>query len=78
MKFTRSQDEDIFQLARNINVGLFATIVLKDYVAAIMNTPRSNTDWWLNLGEEIKHLGHRVERGTGNVVSVEFAVLYHW
>lgn len=23
-------------------------------------------------------MGRRVERGTGNVVSVEFAVLYHW
>ena len=72
------QDEDIFQIARNINVGFFATIVLKDYVASILNTPRANTTWWLNLGEEIKSGGDRVERGTGNVVSVEFAVLYHW
>lgn len=34
------QDNDIFQLSRNINVGYFATVVLKDYVAAILNTPR--------------------------------------
>lgn len=72
------QDEDIFQLARNINVGFFATVVLKDYVSAILNTPRAGSDWWLDLGAEIKHLGKRVERGTGNVVSTEFAVLYHW
>jgi cytochrome P450 len=72
------QDEDIFQLSRNINVGFFATVVLKDYVAAILNTPRANTTWWLDLGAEIKHSGKRIERGTGNVVSVEFAVLYHW
>lgn len=72
------QDEDIFQLARNINVGFFATVVLKDYVAAILNTPRAGSDWWLDLGAEIKHMGSRVERGTGNVVSTEFAVLYHW
>lgn len=32
----------------------------------------------MDLGAEIKQLGKRVERGTGNVVSVEFAVLYHW
>jgi hypothetical protein len=51
---------------------------LGDYVAAILNTPRSNSDWSLNLGKEIKELGKRVERGVGNVVSVEFAVLYHW
>jgi len=59
-------------------VGFFATIVLKDYVAAILNTPRANSLWYLDLGAEIKNGNARVERGTGNVVSVEFAVLYHW
>lgn len=53
-------------------------MVLKDYVAAILNTPRANSEWSLNLGKEIKQGGKRVERGNGNVVSVEFAVLYHW
>ncbi|KAJ9608759.1 hypothetical protein H2200_006530 [Cladophialophora chaetospira] len=72
------QDEDIFQLARNINVGFFASVVLRDYVAAILNTPRANSEWSLNLGEEIKTHQGRVERGSGNSVSVEFAVLYHW
>lgn len=72
------QDEDIFQTARNINVGFFATIVLKDYVAAILNTPRADSLWYLDLGAEIKSGNNRVDRGTGNVVSVEFAVLYHW
>lgn len=52
--------------------------MLKDYVAAILNTPRANSTWTLDLGAEIKHSGQRIERGTGNVVSVEFAVLYHW
>lgn len=51
---------------------------MKDYVAAILNTPRANSTWSLDLGAEIKQSGKRVERGTGNVVSVEFAVLYHW
>lgn len=72
------QDEDIFQLTRNINVGYFASVVLHDYVAAILNTPRANSEWSLALGKEIKQRGKRVERGTGNLVSVEFAVLYHW
>lgn len=53
-------------------------MVLKDYVAAILNTPRANSTWSLDLGAEIKQSGKRIERGTGNVVSVEFAVLYHW
>lgn len=72
------QDNDIFQLARNINVGFFASVVMKDYVAAILNTPRADSVWSLDLGGEIKSGAARVERGTGNVVSVEFAVLYHW
>ncbi|KAF7195522.1 Psi-producing oxygenase A [Pseudocercospora fuligena] len=72
------QDEDLFQLGRNINVGFFASVVLKDYVAAILNTPRADSTWSLDLGKEIKKSGQRVERGTGNVVSTEFAVLYHW
>ncbi|KAI9702717.1 MAG: hypothetical protein M1820_006101 [Bogoriella megaspora] len=72
------QDEDIFQITRNVNVGFFASVVLKDYVAAILNTPRANSEWSLSLGKEIKQGGSRVERGSGNVVSVEFAVLYHW
>lgn len=72
------QDEDIFQITRNINVGFFASVVLRDYVAAILNTPRANSEWTLDLGKEIKQGGTRVERGTGSHVSVEFAVLYHW
>lgn len=72
------QDEDLFQIARNINVAFFASVVLRDYVAAILNTPRANSEWTLDLGSEIKLGGNRVERGAGNVVSVEFAVLYHW
>jgi hypothetical protein len=63
---------------RSIILGFFATVVLKDYVAAILNTPRADSTWSLDLGKEIKSMGQRIERGTGNVVSVEFAVLYHW
>lgn len=59
-------------------MGFFATVVLKDYVAAILNTPRANSEWSLALNAPIKVSGSSVERGTGNVVSVEFAVLYHW
>ena len=52
--------------------------MLKDYVAAILNTPRADSEWSLGLGKEIMSGGKRVERASGNVVSVEFAVLYHW
>lgn len=47
-------------------------------MATILNTPRANSEWSLDLGGEIKLGGNRVDRGAGNVVSVEFAVLYHW
>ena len=50
----------------------------RDYVAAILNTQRADSLWYLNLGADFKEGNRRVERGTGNVVSVEFAVLYHW
>ena len=44
----------------------------------MLNTPRANSDWSLDLGAEIKIRGERVPRATGNLISVEFAVLYHW
>lgn len=59
-------------------MGFFATVVLRDYVAAILNTPRANSEFSLALGAPVKVSGTSVERGTGNVCSVEFAVLYHW
>jgi Animal haem peroxidase len=73
------QDNDIFQLCRNINIAFFAKVVLTDYVSAILNTVRADSDWHLELGKEIKSFdGSRLERGTGNSVSCEFNVLYHW
>ncbi|KAK0567458.1 hypothetical protein OC844_000256, partial [Tilletia horrida] len=75
----RWQDEDIFQLSRNINVAFFASTVLRDYVSAILNTIRADSTWNLDLGKEIKGMnGNRVERGTGNTISAEFNALYVW
>lgn len=59
-------------------MGFFATVVRKDYVAAILNTPRADSKWWLNLGADIRTGSRRLERGTGSQVSIEFAVLYRW
>ncbi|CAO1633881.1 unnamed protein product [Sympodiomycopsis kandeliae] len=74
----KRQDEEIFQFARNINIAFFAKVVLTDYVSAILNTPRQDSDWHLELGKEIKEMGSRLERGTGNQCSAEFNVLYQW
>lgn len=73
------QDEMIFQFARNINVGWFATVVLKDYVSAILATKEANSDWWLNLGAEIHDATTgRLDRGTGLQNTAEFDTLYRW
>ncbi|KAE8216067.1 hypothetical protein CF319_g8959, partial [Tilletia indica] len=43
----RWQDEDIFQLSRNINVAFFANCVLRYYVTSILNTLRADSTWHL-------------------------------
>lgn len=72
------QDEDLFQLARNVNVGFFATVLIKDYVDTISNTLRANTECSMEFTADFNVSGHRAERGTGNACSVEFAALYRW
>lgn len=72
------QDNDLFQLARNINVAFFAKTVICDYVSVILGTVRQNTDWHLELGKEIKGVTQTTKRGGGNVVSVEFLAMYRW
>ncbi|PWN92018.1 heme peroxidase [Acaromyces ingoldii] len=72
------QDNDLFQLARNINVAFFAKTVLCDYVSVILGTVQQNTDWHLELGKEIKGVTQTTKRGGGNVVSVEFLAMYRW
>ncbi|CAD6918710.1 unnamed protein product [Tilletia caries] len=38
------QDEDTFQLSRNINVAFLAQYVLMDYISGILNTLRANSE----------------------------------
>ncbi|MCO5587693.1 hypothetical protein L7F22_041644 [Adiantum nelumboides] len=59
------QDNDLFQLARNINVAFFAKTVICDYVSVILGTVRQNTDWHLELGKEIKGVTQTTKRGGG-------------
>ncbi|KAH8917077.1 heme peroxidase [Atractiella rhizophila] len=72
------QDDDIFHIARNVNVATFASVVLRDYVNAILNTTKTGSNWNLDLGKEIKDRHVRTERGTGGLISVEFNTLYRW
>jgi linoleate 10R-lipoxygenase len=79
-KAIAKQDHDLFNTARLIVCGLYASIALGDYLRAIMNLHHSNTDWSLDPRMEIgkQYDGEGVPRGVGNQVSVEFNLLYRF
>ncbi|KAH9926861.1 heme peroxidase [Fomitopsis serialis] len=73
------QEEDLFQTARLINCGWFATVVFSDYFCSILGLVRDGSSWSLNPFEDIRNSDHSLfERGRGNVCSVEFNCLYRW
>ncbi|KAH9839793.1 linoleate diol synthase [Rhodofomes roseus] len=73
------QEEELFQIARLINCGWFATVVFSDYFCAILGLVRDGSSWSLNPFEDIRNQDHSLfERGRGNVCSVEFNCLYRW
>ncbi|KAM3502672.1 hypothetical protein MY11210_008996 [Beauveria gryllotalpidicola] len=79
-KAAAKQDHDLFNTARLIVCGMYASIALGDYLRAIMNLHHSDTDWSLDPRADIdKHYdGEGVPRGVGNMVSVEFNLLYRF
>ncbi|KAH9475928.1 Linoleate 10R-lipoxygenase [Psilocybe cubensis] len=75
----QAQDEEIFQRARMVNCGFFMQIILGDYVGAILGLVRDGSDWRLDPLMPIRDSDHQlVPTGQGNVVSVEFNLLYRW
>ncbi|KAI0265719.1 heme peroxidase [Gloeopeniophorella convolvens] len=75
----KSQDEEIFQRARLVNTGFFMQIILRDYVGAILGLVRDGSPWRLDPLMNLRDADHEVSpRGQGNVVSVEFNLLYRW
>jgi linoleate 10R-lipoxygenase len=79
-KATAKQDHDLFNTARLIVCGMYASIALGDYLRAIMNLHSTTTDWSLDPRMEIgkQYDGEGVPRGVGNQVSVEFNLLYRF
>jgi len=74
-----AQDEEIFQRARLVNTGYFMQIILRDYVGAILGLTRDGSSWRLDPLAASRELDHEVSpRGQGNVVSIEFNLLYRW
>ncbi|KAL4246543.1 hypothetical protein ABKN59_008748, partial [Abortiporus biennis] len=73
------QDEEVFQVARNINCGHFISTIFGDYVAGFLGLGRDGNSWSMNSFDPIDDFfGRPVGRGEGNHVSVEFNLLYRW
>uniref|UniRef100_A0A7G1PUP4 Dioxygenase n=1 Tax=Tricholoma matsutake TaxID=40145 RepID=A0A7G1PUP4_TRIMT len=74
-----AQDDEIFNRARMVNCGFFLQIILGDYVGAILGLIRDRSDWRLDPLMSMRESDHEVSpQGKGNVVSVEFNLLYRW
>ncbi|KAF7370587.1 Heme peroxidase [Mycena sanguinolenta] len=74
-----AQDEELFQTAKLVNCGWFGSVVFSDYFSSILGLVRDGNSWSLNPFGEIRNDDHSiVDRGQGNVCSVEFNCLYRW
>ncbi|KAL0563971.1 hypothetical protein V5O48_018086 [Marasmius crinis-equi] len=75
----KEQDDEIFNRARLVNSGYFVQIILGDYVGAILGQVRDGHDWRLDPLMEVRQANHELApRGEGNVISIEFNLLYRW
>ncbi|KAJ7489461.1 heme peroxidase [Mycena latifolia] len=75
----RAQDDEIFNRARLVNCGYFMKIILGDYVGAILNLVHDGYSWRLDPLSQSREASHDLTpRGEGNVVSIEFNLLYRW
>jgi len=73
------QDDEIFERARLVNCGYFMQIILRDYIGVILGLVRDGTPWRLDPLTFVRNYQHEIlPRGEGNVVSVEFNLLYTW
>nr|GAT58858.1 predicted protein [Mycena chlorophos] len=74
-----AQDDEIFNRARLVNCGYFMQIILGDYVGAILGLVRDGYSWRLDPLSASREFDHTLSpRGEGNVVSIEFNLLYRW
>ncbi|KIO24703.1 hypothetical protein M407DRAFT_25950 [Tulasnella calospora MUT 4182] len=75
----QAQDNEIFGTARLINCGWFMSSIFGDYLASILGLVRDGNSWSLDPLSNFRAASHEiVERGSGNIVSVEFLALYHF
>ncbi|TRM59046.1 heme peroxidase [Schizophyllum amplum] len=75
----RKQDDEIFHRARLVNCGFFMQVILADYVGAILGLVRDGLTWRLDPLMTMRRSDHEFSpQGQGNVVSIEFNLLYRW
>jgi hypothetical protein len=79
-KVLKKRDDDLFQTARLITCGLYAQIAIHDYLRCLMMMHAKDTSWTLDPRAEYNGLLDRgtLKRGEGNMVSVEFNLLYRF
>ncbi|KII85619.1 hypothetical protein PLICRDRAFT_56845 [Plicaturopsis crispa FD-325 SS-3] len=79
VKDTMAQDDEIFHRSRLVNTGFFMQTILGDYVGAILGLVRDGLAWRLRPLETMRQMDHEfAPQGEGNVVSLEFNLLYRW
>ncbi|KAL1717727.1 heme peroxidase [Schizophyllum commune] len=75
----KAQDDEIFHRARLVNCGFFMQVILADYVGAILGLVRDGLPWRLDPLMTMRRESHEFSpQGEGNVVSIEFNLLYRW
>ncbi|KAL1622700.1 hypothetical protein SLS54_004718 [Diplodia seriata] len=78
------RDEDLFQTGRLITSGLYANIILGDYLRTILNLNdnklKPGSDWTLDPRTYAPNVFDNTgtPRGVGNQVSAEFNFVYRW
>ncbi|KDQ11187.1 hypothetical protein BOTBODRAFT_35487 [Botryobasidium botryosum FD-172 SS1] len=69
----REQDDEIFELARRINCGLFRNIVVNDFLKSLMGMGSHHNNPTIELFSDTRPEELRKHR-----ISVEFSMLYNW
>ena len=79
-KVEQKIDEDLFQTARLITCGLYIQIAIHDYLRVLMGIHAKDSSWTLDPRREYSSFIDKetVSRGQGNMVSVEFNLLYRF
>ncbi|KAL4780368.1 heme peroxidase [Aspergillus varians] len=75
------RDEALFQTGRLVTCSLYVSIILNDYLRAILNLNDNpiNSDWKIDPRKTLSAFDSEgVPRGVGNQVSAEFNMIYRW